>query len=210
MDRTLGNCRCCALNVPRQPHPQPMLQMRTIAGGDSRSRVPSCGRRYADAPTAVPFTARGGGEFPPSRARQSSPVADARRTAAYAPSFPRAPMRHRRPPVGKRPRCGPNQHQRPRMADGSSLTVWHRSAPPTPTIRWPCRARSARRARRRLGGNLFKRHSFKGVAQDFARRLAGQSVAPMLTCQHNPSAVALASVAPKDRAIIPIASDTPV
>ncbi len=44
--------------------------MRTAADGDSRSRVPSCGRRYADAPTAVPFTARGGGEFPPSYARQ--------------------------------------------------------------------------------------------------------------------------------------------
>lgn len=31
-----------------------------------------CGRRYADAPTAVLITARGGGEFPPSCARQSS------------------------------------------------------------------------------------------------------------------------------------------
>jgi len=61
--------------------------MRTTADGDSRSRVPSCGRRYADAPTAVPFTARGGGEFPPSYARQSSVVADARRTAAYTPFF---------------------------------------------------------------------------------------------------------------------------
>lgn len=65
--------------------------MRTAADGDSRSRVPSCGRRYADAPTAVPFTARGGGEFPPSRARQLSAVADARRTAAYTPSFFRGP-----------------------------------------------------------------------------------------------------------------------
>ena len=44
--------------------------MRTTADGDSRSRVPSCGRRYADAPTAGPFTARGGGEFPPSYVRQ--------------------------------------------------------------------------------------------------------------------------------------------
>ena len=65
--------------------------MRTTADGDSRSRVPSCGRRYADAPTAVPFTARGGGEFPPSYARQWSAVADARRTAAYTPFFLRAP-----------------------------------------------------------------------------------------------------------------------
>lgn len=45
---------------------------RTTADGDSRSRVPSCGRRYADAPTAVLITARGGGEFPPSSARQAS------------------------------------------------------------------------------------------------------------------------------------------
>lgn len=65
--------------------------MRTTADGDSRSRVPSCGRRYADAPTAVPFTARGGGEFPPSYARQLSAVADARRTAFYTPSFLWAP-----------------------------------------------------------------------------------------------------------------------
>lgn len=47
---------------------------RTTADGDSRSRVPSCGRRYADAPTAVLLTARGGGEFPPSRARQCPPL----------------------------------------------------------------------------------------------------------------------------------------
>ncbi|WP_284273048.1 hypothetical protein, partial [Mesorhizobium huakuii] len=44
-------------------------------------------RRYADAPTAVPLTARGGGEFLPSNARQLSAIADARRTAAYTPFF---------------------------------------------------------------------------------------------------------------------------
>ena len=32
-------------------------------GGDSRSRVPAFGRRYADAPTAVPFTATTGANF---------------------------------------------------------------------------------------------------------------------------------------------------
>ena len=64
---------------------------RTTADGDSRSRVPSCGRRYADAPTAVPFTVSGGGEFPPSYARQSSVVTDARRTAVYTPFFLSAP-----------------------------------------------------------------------------------------------------------------------
>lgn len=37
--------------------------MRTAVHGDSRSRVPSCGRRYADAPTAVLFTASGGGRI---------------------------------------------------------------------------------------------------------------------------------------------------
>lgn len=35
-----------------------MQTMWTAADGDSRSRIPSCGRRYADAPTAVPFTAQ--------------------------------------------------------------------------------------------------------------------------------------------------------
>lgn len=59
--------------------------MRTTTDGYSRSRVPSCGRRYTDAPTAVPLTVCGGGEFPPSCARQSSVVADARRTAVYTP-----------------------------------------------------------------------------------------------------------------------------
>lgn len=33
---------------------------------ETRSRVPSCGRRYADAPTAVLFTACGGRKFPSS------------------------------------------------------------------------------------------------------------------------------------------------
>jgi len=61
--------------------------MRTTAVGDRRSRVPPCGRRYADAPAAFPLTARGGGECPPSCARQSSTVADARRTAVYTPFF---------------------------------------------------------------------------------------------------------------------------
>jgi hypothetical protein len=65
--------------------------MWTTADGDSRSRVPSCGRRYADAPTAVPLTVSGGGEFPPSYARQSSVVTDARRTAVYTPFFLSAP-----------------------------------------------------------------------------------------------------------------------
>jgi len=37
--------------------------MWTAADGDSRFRGPSCGRRYAEAPTAVPFIARGGGEW---------------------------------------------------------------------------------------------------------------------------------------------------
>jgi hypothetical protein len=55
--------------------------------GQSGARVPSCGRRCADAPAAVPFTARGGGEFPPFCARQLSAVADARRTAVYTPFF---------------------------------------------------------------------------------------------------------------------------
>lgn len=71
--------------------------MRTTADGDSRSRVPSCGRRYADAPTAVPFTPRGGGEFPPSYARQPSTVAGARRTAVYTPSFLERLERRRSP-----------------------------------------------------------------------------------------------------------------
>jgi hypothetical protein len=44
-----------------------------------------------NAPTAVLVTARGGGEFPPSYARHSSTVADARRTAVYTPFFLRAP-----------------------------------------------------------------------------------------------------------------------
>ncbi len=39
-------------------------------------------------------------------------------------------------------------------------------------------------ARRRLGRHLFKRQSSKGVAEDFARRLAAQSVPPMRTRQH--------------------------
>jgi hypothetical protein len=58
--------------------------MRTTADGDSRSRVPSCGRRYADAPTAVLFTARGGGEFPPSSARQCRCCGRAQDCGLYA------------------------------------------------------------------------------------------------------------------------------
>jgi hypothetical protein len=69
--------------------------MRTAVDGDSRSRVPSCGRRYADAPTAVLFTARGGGEFPPSYARQSSVL----RTRAGLRSIRRSCLARRRSPA---------------------------------------------------------------------------------------------------------------
>lgn len=91
--RTVEN-RNCARSLPGR---LPILSkhMRTTADGDSRSRVPSCGRRYADAPTAVPFTARGGGEFPPSCARQPSLL----RTRAGLRLIRRSPFERRRSPA---------------------------------------------------------------------------------------------------------------
>jgi hypothetical protein len=55
--------------------------------GKARKRL-TLGSQLENAPTAVPFSARGGGEFPPSRARQSSAVAAARRIAVYTPFSP--------------------------------------------------------------------------------------------------------------------------
>jgi hypothetical protein len=40
-----------------------IIQSADRRGGDSRSRVPAFGRRYADAPAAVPFTATTGANF---------------------------------------------------------------------------------------------------------------------------------------------------
>lgn len=65
--------------------------MQTTAVGDRRSRVPSCGRRYADAPAAVPLTARGGGEFPPSSARQCPPMRTRTGLRFIRRFLPRAP-----------------------------------------------------------------------------------------------------------------------